>query len=140
MSGVDIDGPDDFGESALITAVKCSNKSMVNAYIKAGASLEIKNKHGDTFLIKAIRNLKIDMCKIICSGATTRSARRAFLDIKDEYSETALMIAVECGNKEIVEILVKSGASLEIKDKFRDTALMKAIQHDKKDIIEILKN
>ena len=60
---------------------------------------------------------------------------------KADYDQrTPLHIATSEGNKEIVEYLLKNGASVHVRDRSDTTPLMDAIREEHSDIIKILVN
>ncbi|CDK30207.1 ankyrin repeat domain-containing protein [Candidatus Babela massiliensis] len=134
-----------------------SLKNYLNQLIK-----ELKSKRFDELFenlkIKSIEEYKVQ-------GLSTEDLNRAFINIlnkdpkskeyfkvtvklilagvdvnsKSQYGgNTALMKASYGGYKEVVEILIKSGASINTKNNNGFTALMRASINDHKDIVQIL--
>lgn len=67
------------------------------------------------------------------------------LDGQDSEGDTALMQAARRGNDELVDMLIKAGASLTLRNSFGKTALDRAIldapfPHNKARVIEVIKN
>ena len=52
-----------------------------------------------------------------------------YINLRDKLGNTPLMTAVEAGNVQIAEMLIKSGANTNLPNKKGNTALMEAISH-----------
>jgi len=87
--------------------------------------LDRRNAYGYTALMLAVRTQNEGMIeRLLIEGANPNKRRSS------PYRETALMIAVEEGYKEIVVLLLKYGAQLNVKNTRGHTPLMIAIRHD----------
>jgi hypothetical protein len=89
--------------------------------------------YGYTALMFAANQGYTDLVQILIAAG-------ANLDIKNDYGDTALMIAV--GNiyhnyPEIVKLLINAGADLNIQNTFGQTALISAVESSK-DIVQLL--
>ncbi|MEZ5345900.1 MAG: ankyrin repeat domain-containing protein [Pyrinomonadaceae bacterium] len=111
------------GNTALTAAAKLGNKQAVSAFAFARKSAENaraggKDSAADKNLIALFE--KID------------------LNIRNREMKSALMIAAENGNREIVEILLKAGADKSTKDKRGKTAADIAVEKGHKEIYRLL--
>ena len=52
-----------------------------------------------------------------------------YINLRDKFGNTPLMTAVETGNVQITEMLIKQGADVNLPNKKGNTALMEAISH-----------
>lgn len=64
----------------------------------------------------------------------------ADINLQDENGETALMYAIQTGNKETIKLLIDNGADLNIMNKAKVNALFLAEKKKDPEIIELLKN
>lgn len=60
------------------------------------------------------------------------------VDCRNSDDETALMIASELGNKEVVEVLLKAGASVSFQDRRGSTAIHDAAIEDHRECLKLL--
>ena len=61
----DLDILNDYGETALMIAVKMNNIQIVRLFIKKGCNINIKNYYGDTALMIAITNSYASIVKLL---------------------------------------------------------------------------
>jgi uncharacterized protein len=87
---------------------------------RRGASLLSKVRVGDYGAVK----------RLIAKGVA--------VDTADEYGRTALMIAIECDQREIAKLLIESGANLEHRDSKKMTAAILAAYEGRSEILELL--
>ena len=64
--------------------------------------------------------------------------KRADIEAKDKYGNTALMRASFWGHKEVVKILLENGADIEAKDESGITVLMQASLQGHEEVVKIL--
>lgn len=91
-----------WGETALMMASVCEYERIFVIKELLDSSLAYANqqhKTGETVLMKAIKNGKVDIEKLLL-------ARNANINLQDNHGETALIMAEQRGHQEIVEILV----------------------------------
>lgn len=101
---MDIDGPDDLGETALMKAARLGFEKMLKMLLLYKCNTEMKDESGHTALMKAAHFGKKECVeKLIQEGAEINaSARKGKL--------TALMLAAERGHSDVCELLIKEGA------------------------------
>jgi hypothetical protein len=137
---------------------------IVTILLKHGASLDIRDKYGETALQMSAFEGNVDIMTILLKhGAsldiqdkdgwtalhvsassgyvdvvTLLLEHGASLDIQDDDGETALLVSASKGNVDIMTILLKHGASLDIQDKDGETALHYAIVFEKWNVVDVL--
>lgn len=167
-SGADINFKNNFGDTALITALRCVNNKLeiIQELIAAGADANISNNEGSTALILSVPFEKKEIITgLIRAGANVNAKNhngdsalisavtfdritilkelikaRADINIVDSKGHTALISAAKYGKVKIVQELIKVGADLEIKDNEGNMALKYAIDNGNEIVINALKN
>ena len=124
---ININVPDEKGDTALIIAARNGHEQAVQALLEAKADINIKNKKGDTALIEATHG---DHLKAV----QTLLEAKADPDIKGWLGFTALILASSHYNLEIVQALIKANANLDLQRDDGDTALIWAASGTNKDI------
>jgi ankyrin repeat protein len=107
--------------TALMLAADGKMLEVIDALLKAGADTELKDKNGNTVLLRAAPVGDGEVIK--------RLATKAKLNVtneKDKKGETPLILAVANSKKDAVEALVNAGADLNVKDSIVGTALKRA--------------
>lgn len=110
-SFVDINKVDDrSGDTLLIRAVESKNVELVKFLMYCGADINKPNSAGSTPLMKAIYSRNIDMINHVLS------IQEILLDVKNNFGETALMIASTYGDIAAIEALVAQGVDVTLPD------------------------
>ena len=121
------------GQTALMLAGL--HAAIVQVLIRAGAALDVRDKHGWTALmrVQAVRRgAYMDVVRALVRGG-------AALDMIDEvYGETVLMTAAKDGCFEVAQEMIHAGAALGVSDKYGGTALINAIKGGHTDIVRAL--
>ena len=95
--------PGSNGESALHRACKGERTSIISILLKKGANPNIREKKsGETPLMKAIKTRNVTISRLLISHG-------ADVDVRDNNGNTALSLAREAGNTEIVQLLEEAG-------------------------------
>ncbi|XP_059178222.1 uncharacterized protein LOC131957434 [Physella acuta] len=149
------------GETPLMIAVREQNPTAVTMLTRHGADLEISKDPDGKFTALSLAGVKgyVDVVKTLVglgarvdcmeSGTILNMAREnGFLEdivyLENEFrrheglESSALYLAVEVGDLETVQALVKCGADLDKLDKFGQTVLQRAINSQHMDIAECL--
>lgn len=131
--GAYVDTVTDNGETALILAVKDSNLEMVSHLLRNGADGDYNNKNDGIALRLAVIKASLPIMNVLVSAGLD-------LDIKDSKHNTALMWAVIIGDvqirKEIVKLLLDSGADRTVTDDQNNTAM--TVASDDQEITDLL--
>ena len=117
-AGAEIDIQDAEGKTPLISCAQLGHSSMVDCLIEWGADLDISSNIGYTALGYAIQTDNDDISEtLIRSGCC--------LDYREPSKKaTALMMAAVKAKKDIVQLLISSGAASSLQDYKGRTALM----------------
>jgi ankyrin repeat protein len=120
-SGVDINCPDDDGDTVLIEICNgwSPSRDQVKYLLEAGADINHKNNDGNTALIFAINEEDYEIAKyLIESGAD--------INLTD-IDRCAALQSAAYGSIEVVKYLVETGADINHKDNNSETALFYAV-------------
>lgn len=110
-SGADITARTAFGDTPLICAAKHSNIENIKLVLNKGASVHERNSIGYSALFYAAKNGYMDVAKHLLDNGCDINAR-------SRLRETPLIIASGvCGNKAMVEFLLRSGADINLGDR-----------------------
>ena len=94
--------------TSLMLAAEAGSLESVNLLLKHGASAHSSNKFGQTALHFACRNGKLATVKAIIEAS---DAPRSLVNTAEDEGETPLFEATWCGYAEVVECLLRYGAS-----------------------------
>ena len=139
-AGIDIEAEDDFGETALIWAVRHETDEQtypdaenVKALIDLGADIEATNAYGETpLMIVAQEDGSADDIEILELLLYTG----ADVNAKDRFGNTALMYAAgNNSNPEVIKALIEAGADIFAKDNYGKTVLDYAQSDEVKKLI-----
>ncbi|KAA8592013.1 hypothetical protein FQN60_017387 [Etheostoma spectabile] len=103
----DVDERDTFGMNALLLASWFGHLKVLQILVSCGAKLNCENKRGHIKVLEFIMEDLEDIC----------------LDRVDKLGKTALHLAAEHGQFEVVEFLIGMGCTHGLKDKEEHTAL-----------------
>ncbi|GIY11620.1 KN motif and ankyrin repeat domain-containing protein 3 [Caerostris extrusa] len=125
------------GNTALHYAISYGNFDVVSILIDSKVcDVNKKNKAGYTsIMLVALADMKNDAHHYVVQ----RLFNIGDINMKaTQNGQTALMLAVSHGKKDIVKILLDAGAEVNLQDKDGSTALMCAAEHGHIDIVKIL--
>jgi len=157
------------GRTPLSIAAIKGSVDIAKILIKNGAKIDLKSGKGTPPLVNAVFNNRLSMVKYLteeganvtevdASGfnALMTAANSGYLDIvkyllknddvvedidrQSKMGNTALIVAVNKKNANIMELLIKAGADANIKNKKGKTALSIAKGLKKQELIDILEN
>jgi len=107
-------------------AVRYGNKETVKFLKKSGINIfEDCDGINEKILFEVIRSEKTDILDYYLNEEKTDP------NIKDWTGKSALIIAVDTDNDEIIKMLIKAGADIEYNGYFNKTPLMHAVQYKK---------
>jgi ankyrin repeat protein len=120
----------------LAKAIQSKDTAVVSALLKKGADANYKEKMGPaeiSMLILAVNNQDYTTVKLLAD-------HKAEIDWKDWFSTTALMYAVNLGNMDIINCLLKNGADVNAHDKQGNTVLSAAKEGNHPDVIKLIES
>lgn len=163
-----INSQNDDGDSPLILAARIGNKTIIDALLKAGARLELRDTLGRSALRAAIDCNHVDIATFFITalhmdlteknklGETllirvsrlgrisllnlllTEPAVRSMINAKEIHDVTALMAATQEGHEEVVHILCQYGASINMPQEDGITPLMFAAGNNHVNLVKYL--
>ncbi len=115
-------------------ASEVSKSAVASCLSQFYLSIDAKDEHGETALMRAVRSNQHDLIKLL-------KALGADINLKDSYEETPMMIAIQESplNTKTVELLVNLGADLNAENSFQETALIMATEKNNASLIFFLK-
>ena len=103
-------------EELLMPATVERNLSLIKLLLNHGASVDLKNKAGDTALTLAAAKVKLDAVKLLLNHG-------AKIHATNDAGDTALTIAAATGKLDVVKLLLNHGANIHATNDGGDTAL-----------------
>lgn len=126
----------------LISAIKKNNPERVKLWIKSGADVNAMDPQGDSGLVLAVGRNRAKLVKLLIdAGAEINSQYRyRSREGTEEWSNTAVMRAVQAGCTSIVKILIDAGADVNLKGYGRTgrTTLEVAVRDGRCSIVKLL--
>ena len=123
-SQINLNATDLKGETPLHKAARHDRAEVVQALIKAGVDVDVKNNFGETPLYCGARDGRIRIVQsLIKAGAD--------IEATDRVGSTPLYVAAKNGETEIVQALLAAGADIEVKNKFGESLLFGAVANGK---------
>lgn len=116
----------------MIEASKADHADVVEILIDAGADVEIKNKYGETALIRATSKGHLAVVKVLVEEG------KADLNAKDNTGLSSLIIAAFKGYQIIVEYLITKGADVDIESDAGESPIHGAVQGGKLETVKYL--
>lgn len=126
-----VNAVDDNGSSMLILACYRGNQEVAAFLINNQADLNYVSKNGTALMACVMKN-QFQLVDELFNKSVN-------LDLTDTNGITALILAVQFKNVEMVKKLVKAGANKEIKCKQNKTAFEYAVFSNNEEIINLLK-
>ena len=129
--GLDVNGKNNNGWSALMIAASQGNMEMLKLLIEKGAAVDEKNTQGQTPLIFAAHWGHADVVMLLIEQGVNVN-----LQMGDGW--TALIDSISMDHTEVAKILIKSGADMNAKGKKGWTALMAAAYNNNAEIVNLM--
>lgn len=99
------------------------------------AIINIKDKEGDTAILKACRNCNnTNVVAFLLENGSEINDKK----YRDSIDQTPLIIAAQAGCKDIVELLLRAGADIEHRNDQGENAFISATQEGHIDVVRIL--
>lgn len=126
-SGLNVNGRDEAGQTALMVAIISGKRDLAKAVLRAKGDLNLQNSNGNTPLMLAIESGNFEMFNLILvhafensfvPGADQAKSGKTWasnvldINIMNTTGETALMVAARTGNDQMFEALMDAGANL----------------------------
>jgi ankyrin repeat protein len=164
-AGIDPNGKDDNGDTALTSTAARGDLKIVNALLRGGTDVNAKGRNEWTALLLALEGDRNEVADVLLAqprldlkaetpdGMTAlmlsvwhqreRSvrqllARGADKDHQDKDGDTSLHGAAWVGNARILGMLLDAGANPNVKNKLGGTALMWAASYGQEEAVRIL--
>lgn len=132
---IEAQNPD--GETALFLTCTFTKTDMLKMLLKAGANVQIKNKNGETALVKAIKHSHANNIELFKKYQVLSS----IINEKDNNGETPIFSACQKNvSTYILSFLLKEGANISVRNNKGQTILAKAIEAGTEAHVRILKS
>lgn len=95
-------------EKAWEGAVTGGDVATVRALLRAGAEINVRDRHGQTALMLAAHRGYREMVEVLVEGG-------ADLNVTAKFNLSALMLAIIAGHAEVARVLARAGADLRVK-------------------------
>jgi ankyrin repeat protein len=132
-----IDEQDETGETALFAAALAAQPKIVDQLLVAGADASIRNDRGMTALHAAAFGGDSEAVSLLIGDAKF-SSRIDIDEHTNKFGVTALIVAAEENEGDVLAHLITLGADKEIAERHGYTALTRAAYHGHEQIITIL--
>ncbi len=156
-AGANPNATDGAGDAAVVIAASNSRPDIVKVILDAGGDVNKglnktgSGKYGGSAIAKAILRSDTDMVKLLISrgafvysrdidNAVARNNKEIVEVLLDSgfISDKALILACQCGYKEMVAFLLEKGANVNVRDHIGNTPLIVASGKNNKEMVELL--
>jgi ankyrin repeat protein len=142
--GADAKAVDEAGDGPLGNAAGAADVGMLKELLAAGASVNERSNRGGSLrgltpLIRAAGANCVECARLLLAhgsdvNAVSDEARVVKAGLQEHGRLTPLLLAVEGGNHELIQLLLDKGASLEARDSRGLNALMLAVTNERQDV------
>jgi ankyrin repeat protein len=142
--GADPKAVDEAGDGPLGNAAGAADVEILKALLAAGASVNERSNRGGSLrgltpLMRAAGANSLESVRLLLAhgsdvNAVSNEARAVKAGLQEHGRLTSLLLAVEHGNPEMIQLLLDKGASLEARDSRGFTALMLAVTDERQDV------
>ncbi len=129
--GVDLDAPNDAGETPLLLACQNQNVYLAEILLKAGADPNRKLLDGSSPLHYAAEAGNDPIARALLAGG-------ADCNLRNLDGETPLILAAREGRNDMTALLIENGADVNLTDNLQFSALHYATENDFTEIVEQL--
>jgi len=126
--GLDPNSVDPTGDPLLVIAARAGNAATVDVLLAAKANVDAKNRFGDTALMVAALNGKLDIVRKLRTRGAELNPR----------GWTPLIYAATGGHDDIVTYLLDQGADINAQSPNGTTALMMAVRESRASTFDLL--
>ena len=119
------------GGAIRMTAAMEENLKTIERVLNYGASIDLKNKAGDTALTLAAVTGKLDATRLLLEHG-------ANINTSNGVGNTALMRAAEKGQLDVVKLLLEHGADINTRSEAGHTSLILAAAEGRLDVVKLL--
>lgn len=131
-TNINLDDPDNNGNTPLILAAGWGLGGMVSSLIKADVFVNAQNAMGESALIEAARKGYVHIVKDLLNEGNANP------DLQDRYDSTALLLAIEHGFTQTAKVLIGNHAKLDKRDSSGNHAVHWACYSGDLEILQIL--
>ena len=142
--GADPKAVDEAGDGPLGNAAGAADVEMLKELLAAGASVNERSNRGGSLrgltpLMRAAGANCVECVRLLLAhgsdvNAVSNEARVVKAGLQEKGKLTPLLMAVEWGNPELIQLLLDKGSSLEARDSRGLTALMLAVTNERQDV------
>jgi ankyrin repeat protein len=123
------------GVTALYYAIRAGHQGVVSHLLDLGASVVIQRAPRFTALMLACQVKQRTIVQAILAHAMCNTE---YLNVRDEYGRTALWVACEWGDEEIIQRLLLAGADMAVTDEHGITSIDAARKTSQQTTLRVL--
>lgn len=136
--GANVNARDGVGNTCLMLACDFNNFETVSFLLSKKANVDFVNQFGYTALHFAVQKNDLKVVRLLINSS--EAIVEKMINKKDDLGNTPLHLAIDSGNANVVDFLVKKGADLNIRNSQGERPLDIARKKQYFKIIEVLAN